>query len=183
MPLWTVLMLLALLLPRAPLHSQGSAVQPGSRVRVQPSCAATDAERPCRPVVGRLLPPTGDGLPGDQLLIEDADGVTRRIDLPTGSRLERSAGYRRHTLLGLGLGSLVGLGMGAVLVSGCRRGGSDDELCGLDYLYTVPAGAALGTLVGALTRTERWEAVSVAAPALHVWPLPGRTRVALTVHF
>jgi hypothetical protein len=178
MPLWPVLTLLALLLPRMALNAQASALPPGTRVRVQPPCGATDTVRPCRAVMGRLLAPTGDGL-----LIEDAHGVMRRIDLPTGSRFERSAGYRRHTLLGLGLGSLVGLGTGALLVSGCTKGGSDDELCGLYYLFTVPAGAALGTLVGALTRTERWEAVPAPATALYVWPLPGRATVSLTVRF
>lgn len=178
MPLWTVLTLLAFLLPRTPVHAQGSTVQPGTRVRVQPPCGATDTGRPCRTVVGRLLAPTGDSL-----LIEDAHGVTRKIDLATGSRVERSVGYRRHTLLGLGLGSLVGLGAGALLYSGCTTGGEDDWLCGFYYFATVPAGAALGTVVGALTRTERWEAVSAPATTLHVWPLPGRTTVALTVPF
>lgn len=178
MPLWTVLTLLALLLLRTPVHAQGSAVAPGTRVRVQPRCTGTDAGRPCRAVVGRLLAPIGDGL-----LVEDAHGVTRRIDLATGSRVERSAGYRRHTLLGLGLGSLVGLGAGALLYSGCTTGGEDDGFCGFYYLATVPGGAALGTVVGALTRTERWEAVSAPTTTLHVWPLPGRTTVALTVPF
>jgi hypothetical protein len=35
------------------------------------------------------------------------------------------------------------------------RSGEDDGLCGLYYAITLPAGAALGALVGALTRTER----------------------------
>jgi hypothetical protein len=133
-------------------------------------------------MVGRLLPPAGDSLPG-RLLIEDARGATRTIDLPAGSRLERSAGYRRHPLLGLGLGSLAGLGAGALLVSSCTRGGSDDSLCGLDYVMAVPAGAALGTLIGALTRTERWEPTEGPAAALHLWPLPGQATVALTLRF
>ena len=178
MPLWTVLTLMALLLPRTPLHAQGSAVPPGTRVRVHTPCGPVDTARSCRVVVGRLVAPSGDSL-----LIEDAHGVTRRIDLTSRTRLERSAGYRRHTLLGLGLGSLVGLGTGALLVSGCTRGGSDDELCGLNYVFTVPAGAALGTVVGARTRTDRWEALPTPATALRVWSLPGRTAVALTVPF
>lgn len=84
----------------------------------------------------------------------------------------------------LGIGSLVGLGAGAALTSGCKRGGSDDELCGLNYVYAVPAGAAVGALIGALSRTERWEAVSMPwAPALHLWPQTGGTAVALSVRF
>lgn len=178
MPLWTVLTLLAFLLPRTLVHAQGATVPTGTRVRVRPPCGATDTGRPCRTVVGRLLAPTGDSL-----LIEDAHGVTRRIDLATGSRVERSAGYRRHTLLGLGLGTLVGLGAGALLYSGCTTGGEDDGLCGFYFLGAVPAGAVVGTVAGALIRTERWEAVPAPATTLHVWPRPGRTTVALTVPF
>lgn len=178
MPRWTLLTLLACLLLRTPVHAQESSVPPGTRVRVQRPCGATDTGRPCGAVVGRLLAPAGAGL-----LIEDAHGLTRRVDLATGSRLERSAGYRRHTLLGLGLGSLVGLGTGALLYSGCTTGGEDDGLCGFYYLAAVPAGAALGTVVGALMRTERWDAVSAPATTLHIWPLPGRTTVGLTVRF
>ena len=181
MPLWVVLALLALLLPRPWLHAQG-ALPPGTRVRVHPLCGNPDAGLPCGPVVGRVVTWTGDLQ--NELLIEDADGASRRIDLATGSRLERSAGYRRHTLLGLGIGSFVGLGTGAALVSGCKRGLSDEELCGLHYAYAVPAGAALGMLVGALIRTERWETVSTpSTTGLYMWPLPGRTTVALTVRF
>jgi hypothetical protein len=130
--------------------------------------------------VGRVLP-SGEG-PGDSLLIADAAGVRHTID-PRTATLERSAGYRRHTLLGLGLGSLAGLGAGALLVSGCK-GPSDDELCGLQYLYAVPTGAAIGALIGALTRTDRWETVSGGpTTSLGVWPLPGRTMLGLTIRY
>jgi hypothetical protein len=145
---------------------------------VQPPCGATDTGSPCRAVLGRLVTATGD-----TLLIEDVEGRTRRIDLATGSRFERSVGYRRHTLLGLGVGSLVGLSTGAGLVAGCRRGAQTTRLCGIYYLFAVPAGAALGTLIGALIRTERWEPVPGPATSLHVLPLPGRATVSLAIHF
>jgi hypothetical protein len=174
MPLRTVLGLFVLLLPS--LHAQSPEVQPGIRVRVQPPCDATDTGAPCEPVLGRLLRASGDSV-----LIEDAQGATRGIDLATASRFERSVGYRRHTLLGLGVGSLFGVGIGAMLVAGCGRGGSDDELCGIYFLPSAAAGAAVGTLVGALVRTERWEAVSGPATSLHVSPLPAA--VSLDIHF
>ena len=119
----------------------------GRAARYSSPCAAPmrrDIRRLCRPVVGRLLAPTDD-----PLMIEDAHGLTRRIDLATGTRVERSAGYRRHTWLGLGLGSLAGVGVGSLLYSGCTTGGEDDGLCGFYYFGTVPAGAALGTLSAA----------------------------------
>lgn len=110
----SVLCLFVLFLP--PLHAQSVAVPPGTRVRMQPPCGAKITGPLCRPVAGRLLIATGDSV-----VIEDAQGVTRRINLATGSHVERSVGYRRHTLLGLGIGSLAGLVTGAALVSDCQR--------------------------------------------------------------
>ena len=141
MPLWIVLSLFVLLLPR--LHAQSSVVPPGTRVRVQPPGGAAHTRQPCRAVLGRMLTATGDSL-----VIEDEQGEIRRIDLATA-----------------------------------RDGGSDEGLCGLVYVFTVPAGAALGTLVGALIRTERWEAVSEPTTSLHVWPLPTPATVSLEIHF
>ena len=177
MSLRTAVLLLALLLPPSRLQAQARDLPPGSRVRVQVPCGTADTVIACRPVVGRVL------RAGDGLLIEAASGMSHRIDLETGARLERSAGYRRHTLLGLRVGGLLGLGAGAVATSGCTTGGSDDELCGLNYLYAVPVGAAVGALFGALTRTERWRVVSPSTAALHVRPQAGRTAIALTIGF
>jgi hypothetical protein len=72
-----------------------------------------------------------------------------------------------------------------VLASGCTQGGrgEDNDLCNLYYLVTVPAGAGLGALLGALVRTERWEAVTAPGASLQVWPLPGRTTVVVTGRF
>jgi hypothetical protein len=178
MPLRTILTISALLLSVTPLHAQGTDVAAGTRVRVQSPCDPASRGRYCETVIGRVLPSNGDGL-----LVEDALGSTHRIDLANGSRLERSAGYRRHTLAGLGLGSLAGLATGAALAAGCTTGGEDDGFCSLYFLAAVPAGALVGSLIGASTRTERWEAVSAPAVGLHIWPLPGRATVALTIRF
>jgi hypothetical protein len=152
----TVLMIVALLLPAASLRAQVPAA-PGTRIRVQHPCGVPDPPRACAVLVGTVLRPAGNGL-----LVEDEQGTIRGLDLLPGARLERSAGHRRHTLLGLGIGGLVGLGTGAVLVSRCTQGGrgEDDGLCNLAYFVTVPVGAGLGALVGTLIRTERWEMVS-----------------------
>ena len=181
MSLRTLLPLLALLLPHAVLSAQDSGLAPGTRVRVWEACAGEHETRSCRPVVGRLVAPADDNL-----LIEDARGTTRRIDPAAGVRIDRSAGYRRHTLLGLGAGALMGLGTGAVLVSGCTQGGrgEDDGLCNIYYLVTVPAGAGLGTLIGALTRSERWQpAYSGGAATLRVSPRAGGAAVAFSIPF
>ena len=107
------------------------------------------------------------------------------VDLRSATRLERSAGYRRHTLLGLGLGTFAGVGTGALLASGCTQGGrgEDDGLCGIYYFATIPAGALIGTLVGALTRTERWEPVASSGPAVRVLPGVERTTIVVTASF
>jgi hypothetical protein len=129
-PHWTLLTILVLLLPTVSLYAQAPAVPPGTRVRVQHPCGVADPSRACPALVGRVL--TGAG---DSLLIEDGHGMTRAVDWLPGARLERSAGYRRHTLLGLGLGGLIGLGSGALLASGCTQGGrgEDNHLCNLYY--------------------------------------------------
>jgi hypothetical protein len=176
---WTFLALVALLPAPASLPAQVVAVPPGTRVRVlQHPCA--DEPRACMPLVGRALRPAGDSL-----LVEDVQGVVRTVDLQSGARIERSAGYRRHTLLGLGLGTLAGVGTGAVLASGCTQGGrgEDDGLCNIHYVVAIPVGAAVGTLVGALIRTERWETVPGSGAALSVWPGAGRTTVVVTSRF
>jgi len=180
LPNWTLLALAALLLPSASLPAQVPAVPPGARVRVQHPCGVADPARACMTLIGRALRPVGDSL-----LVEDEHGRIRGVDLLSAARLERSTGYRRHTLLGLGLGALAGLGSGALLASECTQGGrgEDDGMCNLYYLITIPAGAGVGTLVGALTPTERWETVSASGAALRVWPGVDRTTVVVTGRF
>jgi hypothetical protein len=180
MPRCIAMTLLVVLLPSLPLFAQDVSPPAGSRVRVRGPCGTAAAPLSCTTVIGRLVTPMDDSL-----LLEDEQGVRHPIDLAAGARLERSAGYRRHTLLGLGLGSLVGFGAGAVLASGCTQGGrgEDDGLCNLYYLVTVPVGAGVGTLVGALTRTERWAVVSGSETTLRMGRATGRTTVAVTVPF
>jgi len=69
---------------------------------------------------------------------------------------------RRFGCVALGFlgGGVVGVGVGAVMVSNC-----DDELCGLLYLVTVPAGALVGTVVGALVGGEHWNEGELPATA------------------
>ena len=111
--------------------------------------------------------------------------MTHRIELSGGATLERSVGYRRHTLLGLGIGTLAGIGTGAALVAGCTQGGrgEDDGLCNLYYVATIPIGAGVGALTGALTRTERWEAVTAPQSTLQILPGAGHVRVAVSARF
>ena len=178
MSLRSILPLAAAFSLALPLYAQDSTLVPGTRVRVLSLCDTTAAHTGCDVVKGQLLSRTSSAL-----LIRDANGAERRVNLAPGVRVQQSAGYRRHTLLGLGIGSAVGLLTGAVLVADCVQGGEDDHLCSVRLVAAVSAGAAAGTLIGALIRSERWETVPESRASLHIRPLHGRTAVALAISF
>ncbi|MBA3259131.1 MAG: hypothetical protein H0T68_06675 [Gemmatimonadales bacterium] len=100
--------------------------------------------------------------------------------LPRGAttRLEVSGGSRHHTLLGLGAGAVVGFGVGMILAAraGCDSGilgdsGNEDEhLCGTYGIVAIPAGAALGAVVGRLISSERWRPSAASGAALRLTP-------------
>lgn len=169
-----VILVLSLSLP---LHAQDSTLAPGTRVRILSACDTTAADADCDVLKGKLLSRTGN-----DLLIQGADGTEHRVTLSSNVQAQRSAGYRRHTLLGLGIGSAVGLATGIVLLADCTTGDEDDALCG-PRLIAVPAGMVLGTLVGFLTRSERWEEVSESRTSLHIRPVNGRTTLGLAIRF
>ena len=148
-----------------PLHAQDSTLAPGTRVRVLSACDTTAAHRGCDVVKGRLLSRTGN-----ELLIQDTEGGEHRVNLSAGARVEQSAGYRHHTLRGMGIGALAGLATGAILVADCTRGGrgEDNGLCAVRLVAAVPIGAGVGALIGALTRTERWEPMPQGRASLDV---------------
>jgi hypothetical protein len=175
-----IMVTLALVSLSLPLCAQDAALPPGTRLRVGAPCGQGYTRADCGMVVGRLVAHTGN-----DLVLEDAAGMRHRVTLSPGVRLQRSAGYRRHTLLGLGLGSLAGLATGAALNANCTRGGrgEDNGLCHLYYVVAVPAGAGVGAVMGALSRTERWETRSPPDAVLRIELAAGRTRVAVMVTF
>lgn len=178
MSLRFMLSLAAVLSLSLPLHAQDSTLAPGTRVRVLSSCDTTAAHTGCDVVKGRLLSRSGNSL-----LIQGADGVEHRVEVSPGVRIQQSTGYRRHTLLGLEIGSAVGLVTGAVLLADCTRGDEDDALCGPRLVVPVPVGAVLGTLVGALSRSERWEEVPEPRASLQIRPMDGGTALRLAFSF
>lgn len=178
MSLRTILPLIAALSLTLPLQAQDSMLAPGTRVRVLPACDTTPAQAGCGVIKGQLLSRTGS-----ELLIQDADGAKHRVTFAPGVRLQQSAGYRRHTLLGLGIGSAVGLATGAVLLADCTTGGEDDALCGPRLVVPVPLGAAVGALIGALSRSERWEPVPPSRASLDIRHMRGRMHMVLALTF
>jgi hypothetical protein len=180
MSLRPILPLVAALSLALPLHAQDSTLSPGTRVRILSACDTTGVRTGCDVVKGQLLSRTVS-----ELLIKDADGVERRVHLAPGLRIQQSTGYRRHTLRGLGIGTLAGLATGGILVADCTRGGrgEDNGLCSVRLVVSTAAGAGLGALIGALSRSERWETVAESRASLHVRPMNGCTAVALAFSF
>ena len=170
------------LAPTIPLQAQGESPTPSARVRVWPACAAPAGSevRPCVPVVGRLL-----AIDATSVLIQREGRPAEAFPLDSSTRLELSGGSRHHTLLGLGAGAVVGFGVGMILAkgAGCDSGifgsnESEDDLCGA-YGIAIPAGAALGAVVGRLIRSERWRPIGANRAALHL--VPSRERLSLGI--
>ena len=135
-------------------------VGPGSRVRVT---IASEGSRS-----GEVIALTADSVVIVRSATRDTIGF-RRTEI---SRLEISAGERRNTLKGLGLGVLIGAGTGAILgfASGddkcgentCLFGDAEFKAGALGIVLGV-AGGVIGTITGALKKSDR----RVIAPELH----------------
>jgi hypothetical protein len=164
----------ALLLPLgAPLAQQAPTLARGARVRVI---------APDRRVVGQL-----ESIDSATIVVRRQNGDVVTVERAERTRVDVSAGPgscspgRRGGCIALGFlgGAAVGLGVGAIAVSGC-----DGELCGLYYLVTVPAGAVLGTIVGAVVGGEHWKRAEM--PARMTFAPDGRgkaVRVGIEVRF
>lgn len=175
---------LALCLPIAALRAQDtSALAPGARVRVRPisgTCEFTGPSCVYRWVVGTL-----DSINSVTIALHDEQGTP--VSLPRGpnTRLDVSTGPGSCSenrgncvfggfLLGAGVGALAGAIWVKTQGSGCN-----DNPCGLIYLLTMPAGALVGTIVGASVGGEHWQQVG---PVLRVGLRPtGHQGLALSV--
>lgn len=148
----------------------------GVRVRVvrpDPGCGAPGAFW-CRrwKVVGTLA--SVDSL---TVVVRNQDGRSENVPRVPGIQLDVSqgpglCGRHRVPCVGAGLigGGALGTLYGAIWAHAHRT--SCAENCGLVYFVSVPVGAALGTLVGAMIGGEHW------APT----PLPARLSVAPSNH-
>jgi len=170
--------------PTIPLQAQRAGLTPTARVRVWPACAAPAGSeaRPCALLVGRLL-----AIDATSVLIQREGRPAEALPLNSSTRLEMSAGSRHHTLLGLGAGAVAGFGVGMILAgrAGCDSGifgsnESEDDLCGA-YGIAIPAGAALGAVVGRLIRSERWQPIGANRAALRL--VPSRERLSIGLAF
>src|SRR5436309_2036721 len=166
---------LALGLPLGALGAQETpALAPGVRVRV----TAPDGW-------GDVGPGSLEAIDSATIVVRRANGTTVAFPRESGTQLEVSwgpgacsGGARRGGCIALGFlgGAALGIPAGFVWVrsSNCR------ELCGLAFVVTVPAGAVLGTIVGAVVGGEHWRPVEPPA-RISVGPVgPGRSAAGLS---
>ena len=181
---------LALGLPLSGVAAQEPpALGAGARVRVhapKPVCTYPEAAPCYGKVVGSLL-----SLDSASIVIRRENGETVRVSRAPGVRLDVSTSRgacseNRGTCVVLGLLGGAGVGAAAGLISVASQGGArtcGENLCELIYWFTVPAGAVLGTIVGATVGGEDWEAADLPA-RLSVAPAgSGRLAIGVSLRF
>lgn len=123
-------------------------VTPGARVRVTTTRGK---------VAGTL-----EAVDSASILLRRDNGTTAALARSSTTRVELSAGPgmcsppNRGTCVVVGTlgGALIGVGLGAMMIS--TRTCGENDLCGIEYLLTVPLGALVGGLAGASLDGERW---------------------------
>lgn len=183
---------LALGLPLGALGGQETPpLAPGARVRViAPNLVCNHpGAAPCyRKVVGSL-----ESIDSAIIVVRRESGETVNVPRAPGTLLDVSTSRgacSRHRGGCVALGFLGGVGVGALVgwISVQAQGGASgpncsENPCELVYLLTLPAGAVLGTIVGAVVGGDHWENVQ---PPVRVglWPDgPGRLALGVSVPF
>ena len=184
---------LALGLPLGALGAQqGPALAAGARVRVivpNPGCIFPQTPSCYRTVVGSLV-----AIDSATIVVRRENAETVNVSRAPGTRLDVSTGRGacsrdRGACIGLGFlgGAALGAAVGFLSVQSHGGAGSgtscNENLCELVYLFTVPAGAVVGMIVGAVVGGEHWERRGLPA-RLSVGPAgSGGVRVGLTLQF
>jgi hypothetical protein len=177
-----VLFLLAILLAGTlPLGAQQ--LNPGARIRVSRPCSTGEF---CALLDGRLV-----SWHGSTLTLSDGDRGDREVEVLPGSTVEVFRGSHGHALTGLLIGTVTGGVVGALAASSCDDGW--DESLGAALVSSWCTGAVVaggillgalgGVLVGAVIRTERWDAVVPPSSSLSLGMLPNGRGVGLRWQF
>jgi len=151
---------------------------PGARIRVSRSCPLGEH---CALLDGQFV-----SWRGSTLTLTDGELGDREVEVLPGSTVEVYRGSRGHALSGLVIGTVTGGVIGAVAASSCEDAGLEESLvagvcAGSSLVGGVLFGALGGLLVGALIRTERWDAVT--PPALSLGMLPDGRGVGIRWRF
>jgi len=160
-----------------PLGALGAQERPAravrGRVRVmvpKPGCIFPETPSCYRTVVGSL-----EALDSATIVVRRENGDTVKVSRAHGIRLDVSSGRGacsrdRGTCIGLGVvgGAALGAAVGFLSVQSHGGAGSgtscNENLCELVYLFTVPAGAVVGMIVGAVVGGEHWERRGLRTP-------------------
>jgi hypothetical protein len=166
-------------------RAEAQALPSGQRIRVMES----SSKRPL--VVGQLIRQTNDTVVvrADSASMSGNDQVWV---LQPDHRIEQSAGFRRRTRKGMGVGLLVGLTAGAAIGAGsytkprcnsdfiCFDYGRGSAATGGAVLMGLPA-MVIGGIIGATSPVESWRPARTTR--LSLMPTPGRLRLAATLMF
>jgi hypothetical protein len=185
---------ISVVIPFASLRAQQSAT-PGDRVRISECHIRTlrsgTLRNECERHVGTLSALTA------QIVTLRMEDTATEFTVPLDSviKLEVHRGQRRHAGRGALIGSIVGVTtgviVGAVVASApatCEDLGWS-EPCGAQLalaggLFLGASGALVGTVVGALIRTDRWQEVPLDRLSVGLAPQrDGRFALAMSVSF
>jgi len=160
----------------------GQAMSPiaaGRLARLDVLCVS-ETRRRCEQVVGRV-----ESWDADSLTLRLDARATRRVAWLDVREVALDNGTHGHAATGFLIGTGAGVLTGLLAKSDCLKdAGEYGGLCSLSYLVTVPAGALLGTLIGAMVRTPNWEIVPIPAPrAVGIIRPPMRFGLAVRVPF
>lgn len=143
---WGALAGLAAIVVGGPAGAQAVTVPAGTRVRVGTGAGAW--------TTGALARATAESL-----WIAPAAGAALAVALTPATRVQRSLGVRSRAapgaLVGLGVGTAVTVGFLSAFCGGDTVCDGDEQVRAA-LLLGAPA-VVLGTVVGALIRTERWQ--------------------------
>ncbi len=142
----------------------------GARVRVvapKPICTYPEAAPCYRKVVGLL-----QSIDSTTIVVQRENGETVNVPRAPGTRLDVSTrrgpcGGHRGACIGVGFfgGAFGGVALGAVLGALAVRSPCGAGTCVNTWVYAaaVPAGALVGTIIGAAVRGEDWERADLPA--------------------
>jgi hypothetical protein len=185
---------ISVVIPFASLGAQQSAL-PGDRVRVSECHIRTlrsgTLRNECERHVGTLSVLTA------QVVTLRMEGTATEFAVPLDSviKLEVHRGRRARTGRGALIGSIVGVASGAIVGVAVAKGPSTcedlgwPEPCGARLALTGgllfgASGALVGTVIGALIKTDRWEEVPLDRLSVGLAPQrDGRFALAMSVSF
>lgn len=143
------ILLSALAMPTRPLTAQD--LVPDGRVQVR-QCPPAGVQGLCRTWQGAF-----QSLDGNNLILRESSGVLSSVAWTPTTRVKVPRG--RHGYVGQGalLGLFLGIGVGAAAEA--PRSEDCEPPCGIATPIGAVGGLALGALIGAVVRTDRWVVV------------------------